>query len=126
MTYPVDADTDDLLDDLGYACIDLGCGQLASHRIDEIKAELIRRFGQTSEIAKDAAVGRKWREDSSLETWFPISAQERDRLRAVNATLFGAARRAVTALAAAAERDHEFQASHEELSAALKKAMDES
>ena len=29
----------------------------------------------------DAEIGRQWRENSSLEVWFPFSAEELERLR---------------------------------------------
>ena len=36
---------------------------------------------------KDAEIGRRWREDSSLEKWFPITAERLAALEAENATL---------------------------------------
>ena len=36
---------------------------------------------------KDAEIGRRWREDSSLEKWFPLTAERLAALRAENATL---------------------------------------
>ena len=36
---------------------------------------------------KDAEIGRRWREDSSLESWFPITAERLARLEAENAAL---------------------------------------
>lgn len=35
----------------------------------------------------DAEIGRQWREDSSLEKWFPITAERLEKLEAENATL---------------------------------------
>jgi len=35
----------------------------------------------------DAEIGRQWRENSSLEKWFPLTAEELERLRADNAAL---------------------------------------
>ena len=32
----------------------------------------------------DAEIGRQWRENSSLEKWFPLTAEELERLRADN------------------------------------------
>lgn len=37
---------------------------------------------QASRVDEDAAIGRRWREDSSLETWFPYTAEELKTLRA--------------------------------------------
>jgi uncharacterized protein YoaH (UPF0181 family) len=34
-----------------------------------------------SRDSEDAAIGKKWREDSSLETWFPFTAEELARLK---------------------------------------------
>ena len=36
---------------------------------------------------KDAEIGRRWREDSSLEKWFPITAERLAALEAENAAL---------------------------------------
>ena len=36
---------------------------------------------------KDAEVGRQWREDSSLEKWFPLTAERLAALEAENAAL---------------------------------------
>ena len=36
---------------------------------------------------KDAEIGRRWREDSSLEKWFPITAERLAALEAENFTL---------------------------------------
>ena len=36
---------------------------------------------------KDAEIGRQWREDSSLEKWFPLSAERIAALEAENAAL---------------------------------------
>lgn len=35
----------------------------------------------------DAEIGRRWRENSSLERWFPLTAEELQRLRADRARL---------------------------------------
>jgi len=43
----------------------------------------LERFAAHAERAEaDAEIGRKWRADSSLETWFPYTAEELTRLRA--------------------------------------------
>lgn len=34
-----------------------------------------------SRLAADASIGRRWNQDSSLETWFPYTAQELETLR---------------------------------------------
>ena len=36
---------------------------------------------------KDAEIGRRWREDSSLEKWFPLTAERLAKLEAENAAL---------------------------------------
>jgi len=38
-------------------------------------AELTDEQRQTVQLMADAEIGRQWREDSSLEKWFPISAE---------------------------------------------------
>jgi len=35
----------------------------------------------------DAEIGRRWREDSSLKTWFPLTAERLAALEAENAAL---------------------------------------
>lgn len=48
--------------------------------LDELRVEYSERyFGDTAE---DAAIGRKWRENSALEEWFPLTAEELGRLHA--------------------------------------------
>jgi hypothetical protein len=36
---------------------------------------------RVAELEQDAEIGRKWRADSSLATWFPFTAEEIERLR---------------------------------------------
>lgn len=44
-------------------------------------AELERLRARVAELEQDAEIGRKWRADSSLATWFPFTAEEIERLR---------------------------------------------
>ncbi|MDP3939784.1 MAG: hypothetical protein Q8R92_16830 [Deltaproteobacteria bacterium] len=97
------------------------------NEIDLLRCEL-------SELREDAAVGRKWRTNSSLEEWFPLSAEEIVRLRReladakeritelINEVLRRADsyhhwrhhfERAEKAVAALAERDEQLRASRE-------------
>jgi len=36
---------------------------------------------ELEQLRKDAEIGTRWRENSSLEEWFPFTAKEMDRLR---------------------------------------------
>lgn len=46
-----------------------------------------RQDAPDGQIELDQETGRRWREDSSLQTWFPYTAEEVKRLRAANSTL---------------------------------------
>lgn len=41
-----------------------------------LEREVTALTAQLAEALQDAEVGRKWRENSSLEEWFPFTAQE--------------------------------------------------
>lgn len=47
----------------------------ALQELDEVRAKL-------AECERDAEIGRRWNRDSSLEAWFPYTAEELTRMRA--------------------------------------------
>lgn len=49
---------------------------------DAMRTEWKDLLARAERAEADAEIGRKWRADSSLETWFPYTAEELTRLRA--------------------------------------------
>ena len=70
---------------------------------------------------KDAEIGRRWREDSSLEKWFPITAERLAALEAENAALKRDLQYARDGLTKGRTRMRE---DNERLRAALRKLVD--
>jgi len=64
--------------------------ELAAHKIEITMLELERRSAQRelTEAAPYIEIGKRWRENSSLEEWFPFSAQ---KLKALEAEVGNAA-----------------------------------
>lgn len=60
--------------------------------IEEVLLHIDSLRARVEELELDAETGKKWREDSSLETWFPFTAEELARLRARVEELTGAVR----------------------------------
>ena len=62
------------------------CGEWDGHEAAEKYRRVLDRATMPNARAEraeaDAEIGRKWRADSSLETWFPYTAEELTRLRA--------------------------------------------
>jgi hypothetical protein len=50
--------------------------QRAADALDVNTAELIRLQAELDAAMVDAEIGRQWRENSSLEKWFPITAEK--------------------------------------------------
>lgn len=57
-------------------------------KIEAIKLLTADELGDViREMIEDSKVGRKWRENSALEAWFPLSAEELAKLKVRNAKL---------------------------------------
>lgn len=61
---------------------------------------------ELDQLRKDAEIGKRWRENSSLEEWFPFTAKEMDDLRKTD------------------ERMREIENHRNELASALKLALE--
>ncbi len=70
---------------------------------------------------KDAEIGRQWREDSSLEKWFPVTAERLAALEAENAALKREAHTWWTACAGATKVQEELAMMVRMLTSSLKR-----
>ena len=66
----------------GNRCEDCEALALLHAEIDRLRAAIERALAELAALRADAEIGQRWNRDSSLETWFPYTAEELTRLRA--------------------------------------------